>query len=268
MTVQHFVPIALLALAPMLTTAAAAQEAPSPDTSQGWDIVEADNAISATVAYSTGVAVVVRCLVGREFQVLLAGLPAPGRDEFLRTLEVTGPGGELASSSWVVATDPTIAFALAPSRTARALRTGQPFTVRAPTAEGRHMRYELDLPAGSDAVDRVLLACDRPLEDPSDLDVVVDPRVSGVARIDWAQRPEPHYPSRAESGRVTQGVAALDCAVLESGRLTGCRIEAELPAGMGFGPAAVQAAHAARLTRAGSESARGRARFHIRFRLR
>ncbi|KQS57209.1 hypothetical protein ASG17_00240 [Brevundimonas sp. Leaf363] len=255
---------ALAALALLLAVSPAAAQEAGAEGQNAWTWVERDGVVMASVAYASGPALAVRCLPGNAFQVLLAGLPAAEPDAFTRTLEVTQPNGELAESSWVVAQDRSVAFALSPSRTARSFRSGPRFTVRAPTTAGRHTRLELDLPSETAALDRVLQACNRPLEDEADLEVLP---AGSAGTIDWAQRPRPNYPRAAEAARVTEGATVLDCGVLVTGRLEGCRIEAEFPYGMGFGGEALQASWTARLTTDSAQNTKGRARFTIRFRL-
>lgn len=251
---------ALVALVLLITaTPVAAQK-----TGDDWTLVERDGIVMASVAYASGPALAVRCLPGNALQVILAGLPATAEGEFARSLEVSQPSGDLAPSTWVVAEDLTTAFAMAPSRTARTFRSTPRFTVRAPTADGRYARFELDLPRTTSSLDRALQACDRPLEDAGDLQVVP---TGAASPVDWAERPMPNYPRRAEANDVKRGIVALDCGVLETGRLEGCRIEAEFPYGMGFGAEALQASWEARLTRASARATDGRARFTINFRL-
>jgi hypothetical protein len=248
-----------------LVTGALAQDGAPAEDGGAWDFVEGDGAVTATVAYEGALAIAVRCEADASLRVILIGLPAAGRDEFERTIEATGPDGQLAPSTWVVSGDLTAAFAITPSVYARTLRKGGTFSVRAPTTDGRRMRYQLDLPADATAIDRVLQACGRPLVD--ERDGAPRPGDPAFVEIDWGQRPMPEYPSRAEAQDIGRGVASLDCRVLETGRLTDCQIESEFPPGMGFGPAAVEGTRTARLTREGQAAAGGRARFTIRFRL-
>jgi TonB family protein len=49
------------------------------------------------------------------------------------------------------------------------------------------------------------------------------------------------YPERALADQV-QGAAAIDCQVMANGKLAGCRVAGELPAGYGFGQAAIDLA--------------------------
>lgn len=250
--------LAVLALTVAVTPAAAQ------DGGDDWTLIERDGIVMASVAYASGPALAVRCLPGNALQVILAGLPAAAEDEFTRSLEVSQPGGDLAASTWVVAEDRTTAFAMTPSRTARTFRSTPRFTVRAPTADGRHARLELDLPGATSALDRALQACDRPLVDAVDLKVLP---TGASSPIDWAEVPQVNYPDRAEANGVLRGVVAMDCGVQQNGRLEACRVEAEFPYAMGFGPQALRAVRDARLTRDSARDLEGRARFTINFRL-
>lgn len=232
------------------------------DAGNAWTLVEDDGTITAAVAYASGPGIAVRCLPENALQVILSGLPAAGRTAFTRSLEVSRPDGELGASIWVNALDRTTAYAMAPSFTARGFRTAERFTVRAPTSGGRYTRLELDLPRDTDALDRVLQACGRALEDPEDLRFLQTPDTEQAPPLHWAERPSPNFPARAMANRVSRGVAALDCRVVETGRLESCRVEAEFPYGMGFGAEAVRSAERARLN---WNPSGGRARFSINF---
>ncbi|HZZ88999.1 MAG TPA: TonB family protein [Caulobacteraceae bacterium] len=79
---------------------------------------------------------------------------------------------------------------------------------------------------------------------------LIDPDLTGMAHMveqpkivtqpTFAQL-QAAYPTRALANQVS-GAAAMDCVVTAAGKLTGCRIAAELPTGYGFGQAALDVA--------------------------
>lgn len=68
-----------------------------------------------------------------------------------------------------------------------------------------------------------------------------------IARPEWGRLPEGEqaaaaFPAQAKAAGVNVGQAVLDCGVEAGGRLAGCRVASETPAGMGFGQAALKLA--------------------------
>lgn len=87
-----------------------------------------------------------------------------------------------------------------------------------------------------------------------------------VAAPRWRERPRPHYPM--SDGDLVAGSVNLRCDVSSDGDLSGCDILEEKPQGHGFGAAAVEAAHRAKMCPRTPDGAPtpGTARFTIRFR--
>lgn len=93
-----------------------------------------------------------------------------------------------------------------------------------------------------------------------------------IAQPDWIQRPtaedvKQFYPPEALR-RGVGGMAIIACQVAADGRLTGCVLDREEPAGLGFGAAALAMAERFRMqpmTKDGHPVAGGRVRIPIRF---
>lgn len=85
----------------------------------------------------------------------------------------------------------------------------------------------------------------------------------------WAQHPMPEFPAPAAAQGVTQGSVVLSCAARQDGRLSGCSVVSEDPAGNGFAAAALRSVGQARLAPATvADAAPGSTvRFTIRFRV-
>jgi|GEM_PF-2544468 len=81
----------------------------------------------------------------------------------------------------------------------------------------------------------------------------------------WIAVPNPHCPMTG--GAMVEGSVALLCSVTTEGRLTGCEILEESPAGRGFGAAALEATGGARLTprTLNGEPTPAEVRFSVRF---
>ncbi len=81
----------------------------------------------------------------------------------------------------------------------------------------------------------------------------------------WEVVPAPDYP--ITEGEMVAGTVGLKCTVTVEGRLSGCEILEETPAGRGFGQAALEAADRARLTprKVQGRPVEGTVQFSIRF---
>ena len=79
-----------------------------------------------------------------------------------------------------------------------------------------------------------------------------DPGPPVIVRPKWISRPTGEqvaraYPDRALE-REQEGTAVLQCRVMASGQVTGCRVAGETPAGAGFGSAALKLARYFRMS--------------------
>lgn len=97
---------------------------------------------------------------------------------------------------------------------------------------------------------------------------VAEPQAQVITNPSWSRIPmPPSYPSAALEQGVTGGSVDLSCSVEADGRVSGCTILSETPAGAGFGAVALQAAAEARLSPRSVEGVAvgGQVRFTIRF---
>jgi len=93
---------------------------------------------------------------------------------------------------------------------------------------------------------------------------------AAITNPSWVRSPMPtSYPAAALEQGLNSGQADLSCTVQPDGRLSGCTIVSEEPAGAGYGAAALEAAMEARLSPRTVDSAPvgGTVRFTVRFRL-
>lgn len=90
-----------------------------------------------------------------------------------------------------------------------------------------------------------------------------------VVEADWARRPSPEFPERAQSRGFESGEVTMSCVVERDGTPTNCSVISEDPAGAGFGQAALSSMRRARFSprTVDGVAERGRARFTIRFQL-
>ena len=159
----------------------------------------------------------------------------------------------------------SVAISDRPSPLARDIREGGKMQIIVPGGAegGRNLRYVLDLPASSTAIDEALQACDRPLVDPRDaeLDALED---NGLPmNIEWARAPQPSYP---EGRTYTRGFATVTCLTRPDGRVRDCVVETEHPIDGGFGEAAIDATRRARLqSKDGGEVPLGMIQFRTNF---
>lgn len=200
---------------------------------------------TASLIFDNGLLVAVRC-VGSRYDALLAGLPAAPEDAETRELSIQFRDAEAGTQRWSVGINPQVAVSDLPARFARELREGGRLQVVVPGGGtgGANVRYVLDLPTSSSAIDQTLQACEKPLVDPRDaeIDSLDDEGLPGG--VTWAERPRPEYPS----GRTyVRGFAAISCLTQADGRLRDCAVESEHPLDGGFGEAALRGVRRARV---------------------
>ncbi|WP_312144134.1 hypothetical protein [Brevundimonas sp.] len=216
----------------------------------------------AHTVFDNGLGIGARCMNG-SFQVLISGLP-PATDA-TRQLRIAFGDDDFDDQRWNVAENPEVAISDRPSPLARDMREGgkMQIIVAGGAEGGRNLRYVMDLPASSAAIDETLQACDRPLVDPRDaeLDALGDDGLP--MNIEWAQQPEPIYPQ----GRTyTRGFATVTCLTQPDGRVRDCVVETEHPINGGFGRAALDATRRARLkSKDGGEVPLGMIQFRTNF---
>ncbi len=224
------------------------------DSSDDWDAtVDAERRLTAAeLEFNNGLGIAVRCVGGR-YDALIGGLPPAGEGVETRVLTLRFGEASPVEQRWNTTRNPNLAVSELPAPFARALRQGGALQVMLPGAGegGRNLRYVLDLPPSSAAIDRTLEACDRPLVDPRDAEIQpLDG--SPPAGIEWETPPRPEFPAR---NRYESGFAVMSCLTRPDGRLRDCVIESEHPIDGGFGQATVDSAENARVRNAADRSA-------------
>ncbi|MBW8302863.1 MAG: energy transducer TonB, partial [Brevundimonas sp.] len=226
--------------------AVAASPAVAQDAGDDWDLTvdEAHNMMLATVGYSSGQAIAVRCREG-DLDVLISGLPP--MEGAGRRIETAYADGRVESGLWLAAGNGALIFSPAPRLDARRLRQGGPLqlsvALESPPA-GPLRRFALDLPARSVNLDQVLEACGEGRPDPRD-DLIRWTQPDGMTDL-WRRQPAPMYPEAAV--HLGAGFATFSCVVAEGGRLTDCRTERESHARRyGFGESAMRSLRDARV---------------------
>lgn len=232
-------------IALLLAGPAAAQDA-----GEDWDLVQRHDAISASIAFDSGLAVAVRCDDG-SLETYIAGLALPRERDDHRTVTYAFGDRPMRDSTWQISEDGHALFADLPAPLARRLRAGGDLQLRIEAhGDAPARRYVVSLPPSPAAINRVLETCDRPVVDPRDAmrgdEVSRDPGIPTQPGPSWDRLPNAVYPDIALRNGLS-GMAVLSCLTTVEGRLNACQVEVERPAGADFGRAAIRAARNARL---------------------
>lgn len=218
------------------------------DAAPDWEVMRdpAKEAVAAVAVFDSGVAIGVRCLKGG-LGVVLSGLPPRGGDR--RTLRLGFGDGPLRDETWISTVNPTVAVTEFPARLARRLREGGTINIVAPGAAegGRNLRFVMELPVSTTAIDSVLTECGKPLVDPRDADIDVSGAPAMPAGMNWVRAPRPVYPREAYFDSIASGYAVMSCNTQNDGALSACEVESEHPMGSGFGRAALESMDRARV---------------------
>lgn len=231
----------IAAVLAIVASPALAQEA-----GDDWDLTvdETQGVMLASVGYSSGQALAVRCRAG-ELDVLVSGLsPVEGPS---RRIEAVYPDGRSEAGIWFTSGEGSLVFSPAPRLDARRFRQGGPLQVSVairPAPDRALRRYVFELPAQFANLDRVLQACGADGPDPR-ADLVRWTEPADVENL-WRRQPTPEYPEAA--AHLGAGFATFSCIVAEAGRLADCRIERESHAARyGFGESSLRSLHDARV---------------------
>lgn len=228
----------------VLFACAVALPALAQDASPDWDLHREPErkAVLAFTTFDVGLSVAFRCIDG-SLNTVLAGLPASHDDR--RTLQLGFRDEPAYPTVWTATTDRTVAVGDFPAMLARDFRQGGllKLTVPGGAADGRNLRYEVELPASGGAIDEVLTACGRPLVDPRDEIMEAIPDAGLPVGLDWTRRPRPNFPHT----NYAEGFVVTTCLTTPEGRLSDCVIEMEHPHDSGFGRATLRATRDGRL---------------------
>lgn len=229
----------------VLLACAVALPALAQDASRDWDMMQdpRKKLLAAYTLFDNGLGIATRCADGG-FEVVLINLPPAGRATS-RPLRIAFGDDDLAETRWNVAVDDTVAVSELPAPFARNLREGGRLRIQVPngTSDGRHLLYDLQLPASSESIDRTLTTCERPLVDPRDAELEALSEDGVPSNLTWAVQPQPRYPSTDYA----RGFAVISCLTNPDGSLRDCAIETEHPRDGRFGEATLASARRARV---------------------
>ncbi len=202
-----------------------------------------DNTVAAYLRTTTGLTLLVRCQQGA-FTAFVAGLPEDATET--RTLGVAFGDDEIYDREWTNDSGGTSAFADLPAPLARSLREGGQMQLRVPGGGegGAAVRYVLDLPPSTAAIDQTLTACDRPLVDPRDAELEAVGENGLPTAVVWQRVPQPRFPDT----RYARGFAVVSCIAGADGRPRDCVVETEHPHDGRFGKALLDSMGRSRLT--------------------
>lgn len=238
----------LTVLSSLLVLLGTATTASAQDTDD-WDFI-ADSAKNISIAglqFSGGVSVNVQCS-SDHLNLILGGLP--NSVEPLRAISMTRENGA-AQRSYLTLVPDSALWKSDDVRAVRFLRNSGKIIITSAVGDHHSMRMEIDLPAQSNNLDRVLTACGYPLNDPRDQLVdVVDLLVT---------RPVLDMPPF--STRYTVVRVELSCIVSE-GRLSACQSDHETPRAPEVGIASARRANGTRVSVTDVLAAEGR-RFDV-----
>lgn len=208
---------------------------------EDWDLTtNAEQQLTlATLDFGANV-LALRCRAG-DLDMLVTGVPVSTG----ATRKVRVSAGAIAAEDqvWIAQPGQPVLGAAEPARLARQLRAGGDLDIRL-DPEGptdRSHRYRLTVPASAAAVDAVLTACGKPLDEPRDLLVRVSEPVT------WSAMPIPAFPRSPAAQTAGRGRVGLSCIVSPEWGLTDCRVESETPPDADFGASALRSARDARL---------------------
>lgn len=235
-----------IALLAVLGLAGAGQDTTVDD----WTFVERPGQGQvAMTEFAGGQAIIAQCLNG-ELKVLVAGMPAT--TQLARQVEATRADGRRTYQSWLPSTSPGVFTAGSPGRDARFLRGGGRYEISSADGETPAVRASFELPAQSANLDRVISACNWPLEDERDRFEVPAPGAYEFASTGRSRR----GPPPGTQGRVSS-VTQVSC-IIHNLRLQDCRVDHQLPAQGSFGERAARQSNGERLTAADPAAVEGR----------
>lgn len=233
--------VALLACA--VAVPALAQDA-SQDASQDWDLVRdaEKKSVLAFTTFDVGLSVAFRCVDG-SLNTVIAGLPASRQTR--RTLQLGFQDRPAYDSVWTTTTDRSVVVGDFPAMLARDFREGGSLKLTVPggATDGRNLRFEVELPTSSGAIDEVLTSCGRPLVDPRDEIMAAIPDSGLPVGMEWTRPPRPSFPRT----NYASGFVVTTCLTTPEGRLDECVVEMEHPYDSGFGEATLRSTRRARL---------------------
>ena len=211
-----------------------------------WDFLvdpERKDLTVAGVQFEGGASLSVQCQGGM-LSLFVGGIPMSGRN--FRAFSIMGDDG-LSRLSHFTRVEHTNLLHANDARAVRFLRTRERITIASSAGELQPMRMQLDLPALSANLDRVLTACGYPLVDSRDdladvSDLIINPPIIEMPTF---------------SRRYTVVRVEVSC-VVSNGRLTACQSDHETPSAPEVGRATAQEANGTRVSLSDPAAAEGR----------
>ncbi len=210
---------------------------------EDWDLTtNAEQQLTlATLDFGANI-LALRCRAG-ELDMLLTGVPVSTGP----TRKVQVSAGAIAAEDqvWIAQPGQPVLGADEPARLARQLRAGGDLDIRLDPEDptDRSRRYRLTAPASVAAVDAVLTACGKPLDEPRDLLV----RVNSGPETVWAERRPVDFPDNLDAINAVPAAVRVSCIIGDDWALRDCRADMETAPGHGFGASAVEGATGSRL---------------------
>lgn len=183
----------------------------------GWIVQQSAELVSASIEYSSGLAVVAQCRSG---QLAMAILNMPPDAHGSTGYQVERPGRRAITTFWERQEDGTTLLARSNPRLIRFLREGGTLSLRGTGGPQRNLRLDLDLPPDPAGLDAVLRACRYPLANDRD-------ELEG-AENEISEAPTLEMPARILSRSRPVFQVEISC-VIENGRYSSCRSERETP---------------------------------------
>lgn len=225
-----------------------AQEPPSV-AGDDWEFHEdAARGMVAMARYSGGQSVIVQCK-GGALNVLLVGLPVTGGGP--RDFEAQRADGRRDRQSWRPGEAPNVLTATVIGRTVRFLRRGGDYSLALTEPGAPPVRVSFDMPTSFENLDRVIAACDWPLEDERDR---LDQAEPGA--FEWARTGGRRQGPREGEGTLI-GVSHHSC-IIRGLRLSDCRVDHQLPRNSSDGARAARDLEGTRLSASDPAQVEGR----------
>ncbi|WP_312812065.1 hypothetical protein [Brevundimonas sp.] len=187
----------------------------------GWDTATSGDTQVAYAEYSSGQTIAIQCK-DSDLQVAIIGLPVvenPQADTTGSRFTVldSASGHPLVHIEVNKDRAPTTGIAIMPARFARALKNGNPVTIK---AIGQP-EITLALPTDGSAVEKLLSDCGTPLSDPNDQRII-----RGLPTMDVLNRAQRRFARNAPTGTYT---ITTQCTVVADRKLQDCQSVRQIP---------------------------------------
>jgi len=187
----------------------------------GWDTATSGDTQVTYAEYSSGQTIAIQCK-GSDLQVAIIGLPVvenPQADTTGARFTVldSASGHPLVYLEVNKDRAPSTGIAIMPARFARALKTGNPVTIKAIGQPD----ITLALPTDGSAVEKLLSDCGTSLSDPNDQRII-----RGLPTMDVLNRAQRRFARNAPTGTYT---ITTQCTVVVDRKLQDCQSVRQIP---------------------------------------